>query len=104
MSNILYLEIIFLGNFYLLLRQANGHACVDFGCTHPIDGLFSNLPIYLLGFFSKYECWVHNLIMPLFHLFFWVVTCPFVSQGFTSLRNVQKNHMTNFLNEFFFYK
>jgi hypothetical protein len=23
-----------------LLPQANGHACVDFGCTHPIDGLF----------------------------------------------------------------
>ncbi len=20
--------------------QANGRACVDFGCTHPIDGLF----------------------------------------------------------------
>jgi len=28
---------------------ANGHACVDFGCTHPIDGLFESLPIYLLG-------------------------------------------------------
>jgi hypothetical protein len=25
---------------YLLLPQANGCACVDFGCTHPIDGLF----------------------------------------------------------------
>jgi hypothetical protein len=23
---------------YLLLAQANGHACVDFGRTHPIDG------------------------------------------------------------------
>jgi len=39
-----------------LLAQANGWACVDFGCNHPIDGLFLNLPIYLLGFFSKYEC------------------------------------------------
>ncbi len=33
--------------------QTNGRACVDFGCTHPI-----NLPIYLLG------KW---LIMPLYH-------------------------------------
>jgi hypothetical protein len=24
----------------LLLPQANGSACVDFGCTHSIDGLF----------------------------------------------------------------
>ncbi len=32
-----------------LLHQANGCACVDFGCTHPIDRLFSSLPIYLLG-------------------------------------------------------
>jgi len=24
----------------LLLPQANGWACLDFGCTHPIDGLF----------------------------------------------------------------
>jgi hypothetical protein len=24
----------------LLLLQANGWACVYFGCTHPIDGLF----------------------------------------------------------------
>jgi hypothetical protein len=23
-----------------LLPQANGCACVDFGCTHPIDRLF----------------------------------------------------------------
>ncbi len=23
-----------------LLPQPNGCACVDFGCTHPIDGLF----------------------------------------------------------------
>jgi hypothetical protein len=47
----------------LLLPQANGWTCVDFGCTHPIDGLFWRLPIYLLGFFSKYECWVIDLIM-----------------------------------------
>jgi hypothetical protein len=30
-----------------LLAQANGQACVDFGCTHPINGLFWNL---LVGF------------------------------------------------------
>jgi hypothetical protein len=23
-----------------LLAQANGRSCVDFGCTHPTDGLF----------------------------------------------------------------
>jgi len=38
---------------FLLLPQVNGWACVDFGCTHPIDGLFWSLPVYLLGFFSK---------------------------------------------------
>jgi hypothetical protein len=55
-------------NFFLL-PQASGHACVNFGCTHPIDGLFWSLSIcYLLGFFSKYECWVTNSIMPLCHL------------------------------------
>ncbi len=68
-----------------LLPQANGHTCVDFGCTHPIDGLFWSLPIYLLGFFSKYECFVTNLIRPLHHFNFWVYTCLFVSQGFISL-------------------
>jgi hypothetical protein len=60
----------------------------DFGCTHPIDGLFWSLPIYLVGFFSKYECWVSNLIMPLYHFIFWVVTCLFVSQDFISWWNV----------------
>jgi len=39
-----------------LLAQANRQAYVDFGSTHPIDGLFWSLPIYLLSFFSKYEC------------------------------------------------
>jgi hypothetical protein len=62
-----------------LLPQANGRACVDFECTHPIDGLFRSLPIYLLGFFSIYECWITNLIMLLYHFIFWVVTCLFVS-------------------------
>jgi hypothetical protein len=54
----------------LLLSQANGCTCVDFGCTHPIDGLFWSLPNYLSGFFSKYECWVTNLIMLLYHFIF----------------------------------
>jgi len=75
----------------IIALSYNGHACVDFGCTHPIDGLFWNLPIYLLGFFSKYECWVTNLVMPLYH-FFWVVICLFVSQGFISLWNIKKIH------------
>jgi hypothetical protein len=25
---------------FFSLPQPNGCACVDFGCTHPIDGLF----------------------------------------------------------------
>jgi hypothetical protein len=54
--------------------------------------LFWNLPIYLFGFFSKYEPWVTDLIMPLYHFyFFWVVICPFVSWGFISLWNVKNN-------------
>jgi hypothetical protein len=50
-----------------LMAQTNGWACVRFGCCHPIDGLFWNLPIYLLGLFSKYECWVTDLTMFLHH-------------------------------------
>jgi hypothetical protein len=77
----------------LLLSQANGRACVDFGCTHPIDGLFWSLPIYLLGFFSKYESCItywfnHVSISILFlscHLFF------FVLWDFISLWNVENN-------------
>jgi hypothetical protein len=49
-----------------LLPQANGCVCVELLCTHPIDGLFWNLSIYLLGFFSKYECNVTDLIMSLY--------------------------------------
>jgi hypothetical protein len=65
-----------------LLAQANGHMCVDFGCTHAIDGLFWSLPIYLLGFFSTYECWVIDLIMFLYHLLFWVDTSTFLYHKF----------------------
>ncbi len=60
-----------------LLPQANGHACVDFGRTHPIDGLFWSLPIYLLGFFSKYECCATNLIRLLHHFYFLGCHFPF---------------------------
>jgi hypothetical protein len=74
-----------------LLPQDNGCACVDFGCTHPIDGLFWSLPIYLLGFFSKYECWITDVICLYIIVFFLVVTCLFVSQGFISLWNVKNN-------------
>jgi hypothetical protein len=34
------IEVNNLGFKLFLLPQANGHACVDFGCTHPFDGLF----------------------------------------------------------------
>jgi hypothetical protein len=49
------------------LAQANGWACIDFGCNHKIDELFWNLPIYLLGFFSKHECWIIDLTIFLYH-------------------------------------
>ncbi len=39
---------IFFKKSKFFFPQANGHACVDFWCTHPIDGLFWSLPIYLL--------------------------------------------------------
>jgi len=61
---------------WFFLPQANGCTRVNFGCTHPINGLFQNLPLYLLGFFSKYECWVIDLIMPLYHFILWC--CHFV--------------------------
>jgi hypothetical protein len=54
----------------LLFTRANGRACVDFGCTHPIDGLIWSLPIHLLTFFSKYECRVTDLITSLYHFIF----------------------------------
>jgi hypothetical protein len=39
--------------FQFLLPQANGFACVDFGCTHPIDGLFWKSTNLLVGFLLK---------------------------------------------------
>jgi hypothetical protein len=76
---------------FFLLPQVNGHPCVSFGCTHPIDGLFWSLPIYLLDLFSKYECWVIDLFMLSYIIFFGVVTCLFVLIGFISLWNVKTN-------------
>jgi len=78
-----------------VLTQTNGWACVDY----PIDGLFWNLPIYLLGFFSKYECWVTDLTMSLYHLnFFWGCHLPFCCiMRFHITVNCKNNHMTNFL-------
>jgi hypothetical protein len=61
-----------------LFAQANGRACVNFGCTHPIDGLFWNVPFYLLGFFSKYEFWVIDLIMSIYHLYFFGLSLTFL--------------------------
>jgi len=84
-----------------LLPQANGLACVDFGCTHPIDGLFWSLPIYLLGFFSKYECWVTDLIMPLYHFIFFGLSLAFLYRYISYHYKLWKTiHMTNVLNEF----
>jgi hypothetical protein len=56
-----------------LLPQANGRPCVDFGCTKPIDG-----SICLLGFFSKYECWVTDLIMSLYQFNFFGLSLAFL--------------------------
>jgi hypothetical protein len=69
------------GSFMFLLPQANGRSCVDFGCTHRIDGLFWSLPIYLLGSFLKCECWLTDLIMSLYHFIFWVIIFLFVPRG-----------------------
>jgi len=82
----------------LMKPQVNGGTCVEFGCTHPIDGFFWNLPIYLLGFFSKYECWLTDLIMLLYHFLFWVVTCLFLSWGYISILNVKNKFRLLILN------
>jgi hypothetical protein len=66
-SNVGWMDKVIGLHVSFLLAQANGWACVDFGCSHSIDGLFWNLPVYLLGFFSKYECWVTDLTMSLYH-------------------------------------
>jgi hypothetical protein len=86
----LFMKLIF------LLPQANRRAYVDFGCTHPIDGLFWSLPIYLLGFFSKYECWVTDLIMPLCHLIFLGCHLPFCITRFRITMECRKNSYVNF--------
>jgi hypothetical protein len=84
----LTLRIFWYANFYCPKFNINRQACADVGCTHRTDGLFCSLPTYLLGFFWKYECWVTNLIMFLYHYFFGIVFGLFVSQGFISLWNV----------------
>ncbi len=38
---------------FFLLPQANGQACVDFGCTHPIDGFVLKSTCLLVGFLLK---------------------------------------------------
>jgi hypothetical protein len=40
------------------------------GAPIQLMGCFEVYPIFLLGLFSKYECWVTNLIMPLYHFVF----------------------------------
>jgi hypothetical protein len=75
-----------------LWPQANGHACVIVRCTHPSDGLFWCLPIYLFGFFSKYECWVTDLSSHYIILFF----LPFCIMSFHIIMKCKKNHMTTF--------
>jgi hypothetical protein len=84
--------------------QANGSACVDFGCTHPIDELFWNLLIYLLGFFSKYECHVTDLIMFLYHFVFLRLSLAFLYHEVSYHYEMKKKnpiHMINFLNEIY---
>jgi len=80
-----------------LLAQANGWACVDFGCSHPIDGLFWNLPIYLLGFFSKYECWVIDLTMSLYQFILFELPLASLYHMVSYYYEMWKTiHMTNF--------
>jgi hypothetical protein len=63
--------------FFYCPKLVDAHVWI-LGCTHSIDGLFWSVSIYyLLGFFLKYECWVTNLIMPLYQIFFWGCHLPF---------------------------
>jgi hypothetical protein len=55
--------------FNFLLPQASGLACVDFWCIQFM-GCFEIYPSTCWVFFSRYECWVTNLIMPLYHFIF----------------------------------
>ncbi len=85
--------------FTFLLPQANGQTCVNIGCTHPIDGLFWNLPIYFLGFFSKYECWVIDLIVSLYHFTFLCCHLHFCITRFHITMKCKKNSYDLFFNE-----
>jgi hypothetical protein len=78
----------------------NGWACVDFGCTHPIDGLFWSLPNLLVGFLLKIGMLCNWFNHASYHfILFGLSLAFFVLRSFISLWNVKKNHMTNFLNE-----
>ncbi len=68
---------VFFFKLFLILPQVNGGTCVEFGCTHPIDGFFKNLPIYVLGFFSKYECLVNWFNHASISFLFWGSHLPF---------------------------
>jgi hypothetical protein len=46
-------QLIFCFVFLFYCPQANGRACVDFGCTHPIDGLFLTSTHLFVGFLLK---------------------------------------------------
>ncbi len=94
-----YFQLIMFHVFYFFWKwmlfyycpKLNGWVWVDFGCTHPIDGLFWNLPIYLLGFFSKYECWVTDLIMPLYHFILLGCHLPFcITRFHITMKHIKK--------------
>jgi len=86
--------LLFVKLTLFLLPQINGctRLC-RFWVHHPIDGLFWSLPIYLLSFFSKYGCWITDLIMPLYQKKNLGCHFLFVSWGFILLWNVFKKFM-----------
>jgi hypothetical protein len=66
----------------LLLPQATGHACVDFGCTHAIQlsGWFEVYPstCWVSSQTLNVGCWVTDLIMPLYHFNFFGLSLAFL--------------------------
>jgi hypothetical protein len=91
-------------HFSFLLPQVNGGACVDFGCTRPIEmGCFEVYPstcwfllkIWMLGnWFNHDSIYIYLLLFLGCHL-------PFcITRFHITTKCIKTTHMTNFLNDF----
>jgi hypothetical protein len=78
------------------LAQANGRLCVDFGCTHPIDGLFWSLPIYLLDYFLN--IWMLGNWLNRVFISFYFLGCILYHKVSYHYEMQKTIHMTNFFN------